>query len=207
MCAMSATSSAPTSLAIAANAGKSIVRGIAVPPQKIIFGRSARAMSRTWSMSMRPVSRVDAVVHRAEPLAGRRDRRAVGEVTAVRQLQRQERVARRHEGQVDREVRGRAGVRLDVGVVDAEQRLGALDRERLDRVDELLALVVPLAGVALGVLVRQHRAGRLEHGGGHVVLRRDHAELVVLALRLVLDQAGELRVGGGEVRDWRFVHD
>jgi hypothetical protein len=40
--------------------GKSIVRGIAVPPQMIIFGRSARARSRTWSMSMRPVSRPTA---------------------------------------------------------------------------------------------------------------------------------------------------
>ena len=56
MCAMSATSSAPTSAAISANAGKSIVRGIAVPPQKITLGRSASARSRTSSRSSRPVS-------------------------------------------------------------------------------------------------------------------------------------------------------
>jgi hypothetical protein len=39
MCAMSATRTAPTSRAISANAGKSMVRGMAVPPQKMIFGR------------------------------------------------------------------------------------------------------------------------------------------------------------------------
>ncbi len=57
MWAMSAASTAPTSLAISAKAGKSIVRGMAVPPQKISFGRSLRASSRTSSMSTRPVSR------------------------------------------------------------------------------------------------------------------------------------------------------
>ena len=56
MCAMSATSTAPTSRATTAKAGKSMVRGMAVPPQKMIFGRSARASSRTSSMSTRPVS-------------------------------------------------------------------------------------------------------------------------------------------------------
>ena len=56
MCAMSATRTAPDSRAISAKAAKSIVRGSAVPPQKISFGRSASASSRTWSKSMRPVS-------------------------------------------------------------------------------------------------------------------------------------------------------
>ena len=56
MCAMSATRIAPISRAISANAGKSMVRGIAVPPQKMTLGRSARARSRTSSRSTRPVS-------------------------------------------------------------------------------------------------------------------------------------------------------
>jgi hypothetical protein len=56
MCAMSAASTAPASAAICAKAGKSMVRGIAVPPQKRIFGRSRSARSRTSSMSTRPVS-------------------------------------------------------------------------------------------------------------------------------------------------------
>jgi hypothetical protein len=85
-------------------------------------------------------------------------------------------------------------------VLDAEQRLGPLDRQRLDLVDHLLALVVALARVALGVLVRQHRPGRLEHRGGDVVLRRDQAHRVALALRLGRDEVGDLGVGVAQVR-------
>ena len=57
MWAMSATSTAPASAAISANAGKSIVRGTAVPPAKMTLGRSRSARSRTSSKSIRPVSR------------------------------------------------------------------------------------------------------------------------------------------------------
>ena len=57
MCAISATRSAPASAALAANPGKSTVVGSAVPPQKMILGRSRSARSRTSSRSIRPVSR------------------------------------------------------------------------------------------------------------------------------------------------------
>ena len=95
----------------------------------------------------------DPVLHGPEPLAGHRDGPAVGQVTAHRQRHAHDRVAWLGERQVDREVRGRAGVRLHVGGLDAEQRLGPVPGDRLDLVDELLALVVPAARVALGVLV------------------------------------------------------
>ena len=71
--------------------------------------------------------------------------------------------------------------------------LRALDRQRLDLVDDLLALVVALARVALGVLVGEHRAGRLEHGRRDVVLRRDQAHRVALALVLGLRSARRSR--------------
>ncbi len=57
MWAMSAMSTASTSAAIVAKPSKSTVRGIAVPPQMMSFGRSARAISATSSRSIRPVSR------------------------------------------------------------------------------------------------------------------------------------------------------
>ena len=107
-------------------------------------------------------------------------------------------VARLEEGEVDGEVRRRARVRLHVRVVGAEQRLRAVDRELLDLVDELLALVVALARVALAVLVGQDRAGRLEHRARDVVLRRDQADLVALAPLLGGDELGDLGVDGGE---------
>ena len=40
----------------------------------------------------------------------------------------------------------RAGVRLDVGVIGAEQLLGAVDRQLLDHVDLLAAAVVAAPG-------------------------------------------------------------
>jgi hypothetical protein len=91
-------------------------------------------------------------------------------------------------------------------VVGAEQRLRPLDRDRLKRVDELLALVVAAPGVPLGVLVRQHRAAGFKHGERYVVLRRDQPELVGLAVCLVVDQARDLRVFGVNIRDGRLVH-
>jgi hypothetical protein len=122
------------------------------------------------------------------------------------ELQRQERVAGAHERQVHREVRGRARVRLNVGVLDTEQRPCPRGGQLLDRIDELLALVIALAGVPLGVLVVEHRTAGLEHSGGDVILRRNHAQLVVLALRFVLDQLGKVGVGRREVGQRRYVH-
>jgi hypothetical protein len=46
-------------------------------------------------------------------------------------------------------------MRLHVGVIGAEERGGARNRRALGDVDELAAPVIPLAGVALGVLVGQ----------------------------------------------------
>ncbi len=76
----------------------------------------------------------------------------------MRQREAHDRVARLQQRVVDGRVRLRARVRLHVGVLGAEQRLGAVDRELLDHVDVLAAAVVALARVALGVLVRQHAA-------------------------------------------------
>ncbi len=49
MCAVSTMSSAPTSSAIDRNAAKSMMRGYAVAPAMIAFGRSALARSRNAS--------------------------------------------------------------------------------------------------------------------------------------------------------------
>ena len=99
-------------------------------------------------------------------------------------------------------VRLRARVRLHVGEAAAEQLLGAVDGELLDDVDVLAAAVVAAAGIAFGVLVGQHAAGGFEHGVGDDVLRRDQLDLVLLAVKLLADRAGNLRIalgqGGGE---------
>ena len=91
-------------------------------------------------------------------------------------------------------VRLRAGVRLHVRVLGAEQLLGAIDRQLLDLVHDLAAAVVALSRQSLGVLVRERRPHRLEHGRRHEVLARDQLEPVLLPARLVVDQRGDLGI-------------
>ncbi len=100
----------------------------------------------------------------------------------------------------------RARVRLHVRVLHAEQFLRALDRERLDLIDVFLALVVALAGIALGVLVVEDRAGRFHHGRRRVVLGRDQPDELVLPPRLERDQAVDLGVGRAQRRHIGHSH-
>jgi hypothetical protein len=105
----------------------------------------------------------DAVVDDRVEAAREVDLEAVREMAAVRELEREDRVAGLQRGHVRGHVRLRAGVGLHVGVLGGEQLLGAVDRRLLDLVHHLAAAVVALAGIALGVLVRGHRADGLEH--------------------------------------------
>src|SRR5580704_2959589 len=122
-------------------------------------------------------------------------------MTAHRQGHSHDRLPWREEGKVDGQVRGRTRVRLDVGVLDAEKPLSALDRDALYLVDELLALVIAPTRIALGVLVRQHAPRRLEHRDGYVVLRRNEPDLVALPSCLGLDELGDIWIAARDVRD------
>ncbi len=102
-------------------------------------------------------------------------------MAAVRQIHAEDRVARLQERGHRGEVRLRAGVRLHVRVLGAEELLRAIDRELLDLVDDLAAAVVALARQSLGVLVGERRPHRLEHGRRDEVLARDELEPVALA--------------------------
>ena len=144
------------------------------------------------------VSWRDAVGHGVEPLAGEVDLRAVGEVAAVRQAHREDGVARLHEGAVGGDVGAGAAVRLQVGVVGAEQRLGALDADVLGLVDVRAAAVVALARVALGVLVRQRRPERGEDGRRGEVLAGDQLQAAAQAVEL--GRAGCWAISGSSPR-------
>src|SRR6266568_317487 len=91
-------------------------------------------------------------------------------------------------------------------MVDAEVRLGPRHGEPLDRVDELLALVVAPARVPFRVLVGQYRARGLKDRNRGVVLRRDQPDLLELPPGLALDQPGDLRVCACDMRDGRLMH-
>ena len=127
------------------------------------------------------------------------------------QAQAHDRVAGLQQRVVDGGVGLRAGVRLDVDVVAAEHLLRAVDGELLDDVDVLAAAVVALAGIALGVLVRQDAALALEDGLGHEVLGGDHLQRAPLAIELEVDGLGDLRVDLGqralEVVGLEFGHE
>ena len=128
--------------------------------------------------------------------------RAVREVAAGVEAHAEDRVARLQQRQEHGLVRLRAGMRLDVGELAAEQLLGAVDGQLLGHVHELAAAVVAPARIAFGVFVGEHAALRLEHGGGDDVLARDQLDAVLLAGELAPDGLGQfgvrLREGGGE---------
>src|SRR2546421_7042048 len=94
-----------------------------------------------------------------------------------------------------RRFRLRAGVRLHFRVFGAVEPLHALDRKLLGDVEMPTAAVVALAGIALGVLVGERRAGRLQYRRRAVVLGRDQLQVLFLAPALGLDRAPELRIG------------
>ena len=128
-----------------------------------------------------------AVGHDGVELAGEIQRMAVREVAAVREVHAEDGVAGLEQREVDRHVRLRARVRLHVGVLGAEQRLRAFDRERFHHVHVFAAAVIALARIAFGVFVRQDGAGGFEQRRAHEIFRGDQLEAVVLPVQLVAD--------------------
>ena len=153
-------------------------------------------------MSIRPASvavGLDAVEVGVVEDAGEVDGRAVREVAAVGEVEPEEAVAGLHQGEVDGVVGRGAGVRLHVHPVGAEELLRPLLREVFGLVHDLAPAVVPLAGPALGVLVRQRRAHRLQHGERDEVLRSDEFDPVVLPVDFALDDGEEVGVLRAEI--------
>ena len=144
-----------------------------------------------------------------EPVEATRgvDRRPVGEVSALIQAEAEHGVADLEGGEVGGHVGVGAGMGLHVGVLGAEERSGPLTGEVLDAVDHLVAAVVALAGVALGVLVGEHRAGGAEHGRRREVLAGDQLDGRVLPFDLLVDQAEQHVVVGGGPGHQRLLLD
>ena len=136
---------------------------------------------------------VEAVLDRVVDLAGEVDAGAVGEVTAIRQAHPQHSIAGGAQGLEHRRVGLGTGMGLHVGVGRPEQGLGALNRQGFSLVHIFAAAVVALAGVALGVLVGQHRALGLQHARTGVVLGGDQLDMLFLAA-LLLGDGGEYLV-------------
>ena len=123
------------------------------------------------------------------------DAPAVSEVAAVRQAHPHDLIARLQQRIVGGEVGRRAGIRLYVGVLYAEEGLRPVLHQRLELVDVELAFVVALAGIALRVFVREDRAAGFQDGLRHVVLGRDQADRILLVSLFFSDQSEDLGIG------------
>lgn len=112
------------------------------------------------------------------------DRAAVGQMAAVGQVHAQDRISRLQRGEIDRHVGLGAGMGLDIGVFRAEEFLGPLDGQGFRHIHELAAAVVTVSRISLGVFVRHDAAHGFHDGDGRVVFRRDHFQIVLLAVFL-----------------------
>src|SRR2546422_11629516 len=91
-------------------------------------------------------------------------------MSAVSQVQDQNRVARLQDGSVGCHVGLRTGMRLNVSVLRSEKFPGALTREFLHHIGELAASVITLSGIALCIFIRENRTHRLQHSFTNKVL-------------------------------------
>ena len=95
---------------------------------------------------------------------------AVREMSAMRQIQAKNRVARLQNGRIGFHVRLRSRMGLNIGVLGSEQLLRPVARQVLDHIGKLAATVITLAGISLGILVRKYRSSSFEHGFAHKIL-------------------------------------
>jgi hypothetical protein len=135
----------------------------------------------------------DEVVEQAAGVDGR----AVGEVAAVVEAETEHGVAVVQQRLIHAHVGVGAAVRLHVGVVGTEDALHPFDGQRLDVVDDGVAAVVPLARIALGVLVGERAAHRTHHGRRREVLAGDELQAGGLPLDLAVDEVEHDGVGVG----------
>ena len=140
----------------------------------------------------------DPVLHGVEPLAGEIRRGAVGQVSAGGERHAEDGVAGLQKREHHALVGLRPGVRLHVGERAVEELPGAGDGQALGHVDMLAAAVVAPSGIALRVLVGEHRALGFQHRTGDDVLRGDQLDPVLLAMQLVLNALREGVVGLGQ---------
>ena len=140
----------------------------------------------------------DAVEGVLVELAGEVQAHAVGQVTAVREVEAEQRLPRFHQRLQHRGVGLRAGMRLDVGEVGAEQFLGAVARDVLHHVDVFAPAVVATARITFGVFVGEHTALRLQDRAWHEVLRRDHLQRVALTAQFAVHRGRDVRVEVGQ---------
>ena len=137
---------------------------------------------------------VDTISHDVIILAGEVDRRAVGQVAAVGQVHAEHGVTHITQSLIHRVVGVGAAVGLYVGVVGAKELTGTLTGDVLHHVHALAAAVIPLAGIAFGIFIGEHRGSRRQYRLTDKVLRGDKFNVPALPVVLRLNRSPYLRV-------------
>ena len=102
-----------------------------------------------------------------------------------------------HRG-IGRGVGLRAGVRLHVDMLAAEDLPRAVAGQVLDDVGVLAATVVAAPGIALGIFIGEDRAGCFKHCFRDKVFAGNHLQPLVLAESFVVNGGGNFGIGLGE---------
>ena len=144
---------------------------------------------------------VDSVRDHVVELAAEVHPVSVGQMTAVIQAHRQNRVARIDEGEVGRHVRLRPGVRLDVCGFRSEQTAGAFDGDLFHFVDKFAAVVIALGRIAFGIFVGQNGALRRSDRAAGEVFRGDQFDAFKLTLCLLVDPSGDFGIAAADGGD------
>src|SRR5437763_4848054 len=101
---------------------------------------------------------------------------SVGKMAAVSQVQTENGVSGLDDRGVGLHIGLRSGMRLNVGVLGAEELLGTVARQILDDIGVFAATVIAFAWVALGVLIRENRAHGFENRFADEILRCDQLQ-------------------------------
>ena len=144
---------------------------------------------------------IHAIGHKAVVFAAHVHGAAVREVPAVRKVHAQHGIAHIQKRKVHGQVGLCARVGLHVGVLRAEQAAGALARDIFHFNHPGAAAIIAVAGVALGIFVRQHAAHGGQHGGRYHVFRGNQFNVLALAAKLALHGPRNLRVAFGHKAD------
>ncbi len=144
---------------------------------------------------------------------------SVGEMTAVREIHRQNFVARFNCGEINGHIRLRTAMRLHIRVLGAEQQFRAIDRELLDRVHIFAAAVPAFFRITFGVLVREHAPLCFHHRAAGEIFRRDQFDIFSLPFFFRADGVEDFRIdraqtaarrrcrsGGAAANLWKIAH-
>src|SRR5690349_4597306 len=115
-------------------------------------------------------------------------------MAAMSERHTEHRIARVQGREKHRLVRLCSRMRLNVRVTGSEQLFRAIDRELLGDVDVLAAAVITLPGITFGVLVRKHRALRMQNARARVIFGSDELDVLFLSAVFLFDRAPDVLV-------------